>query len=453
MTADWLYTHSAVLDAIAGEYSGVPFAFHAISTDTRTLQEGDLFFALSGANFDGNDYVEDALGKGACAAVCTRDVVEGRCIIVSDVQRAIQELAAFHRAQYDIPVLGITGSCGKTSSKDLIAAVLETKFSVVKTQGNFNNEIGCPLSILRTDASTDFLVLEMGANHPGEVARLCEIARPTESVITMIAEAHLEGFGTIEDVARAKSEIASGLQAGGRFYVNTDDSRCVEIGTTVSGPCVTFGTGGEVSLRSWEFGDDGDMIIDIDPVGILRLPIYVPAHIQNVLLAVAVGLQHGIEDFETPLRAACLNASRFKVSIRDGYEIIDDTYNANPASMAVAIEALEVRPTTGSRIAVLGGMGELGPDAPELHYKTGTELGKRGINRVLVRGPFAEEVIQGARAAGVEDARIFEGHEEMASALALLIRAGDTLLFKGSRGMTMEKVIEHLAEKMGWSDD
>lgn len=453
MKPDWLYTHSVLIDAVGGTYSGAPFAFHSISTDSRTIQEGDLFFALSGENFDGNEYVEAALDKGACAAVCTREVVEGKCVVVPDVQRAIQALAAHHRNQYDIPVLGITGSCGKTSSKDLVAALLETKYTVVKTQGNFNNEIGCPLSILTMDASTDFLVLEMGANHVGEIKRLCEIARPTESVITLIAEAHLEGFGTLEDVARAKSEIASGLQADGRFYVNTDDERCVKIGLTVPGACVTYGTGGEVSLRDWSFTDDGRMKIDIDPIGTIHLPLYVPAHIQNVLFAVAVGLQHGIEDFEEPLRQACEKAARFKICQMGEIEVIDDTYNANPASMAVAIEALEVRPRSGDRIAVLGCMGELGEEAAELHYKTGTELGKRGINRVLVRGPFAQEIVQGARASGVEVAQIYDTHEDMASALATSIKRGDTLLFKGSRGMTMEVVIDQLAEKMGWDRD
>ena len=452
MSAGWTYTAEDLATALGIQYEGPGFSFSSISIDTRTLQAGDVFFALSGENFDGNDFTDQALEKGASGMVVTQAIEGKPCLVVDDVQKALQEFAAYHRRQYSIPVLAITGSCGKTSCKDLISSLLDTVYTVLKTQGNFNNEIGCPLSILNMDDDTEFLVLEMGANHPGEIKRLCEIAQPTESVITMIAEAHLEGFGSIDEVAKAKSEIMTGLSPEGCFYVNTDDPRCVSIAANYPGTTISFGThGDDVSLNSYSFDSEGEMELDIDPIGSLRLPLYAKAHAQNVLLAVAVGIRHGITEFEAPLREACLETSRFKLYTLADREIIDDTYNANPGSMRVAIETLGQRPTSGQRIAVLGAMGELGKDAQTLHHKIGTELGKHGINRVLLRGEHAESMMAGALESGVAQAEVVESHEEMAQKIIECTAPGDVLLFKGSRSMTMEKVIQALNEQ--WQRD
>jgi UDP-N-acetylmuramoyl-tripeptide--D-alanyl-D-alanine ligase len=445
MSEGWVYSSDDLAQMLGAEYSGDGFKCSRVSTDTRTLSDGDLFFALSGENFDGNDFVARAMEEGAIAAVTSRAVEGCPCLIVEDVLAALQALARHHRARFDIPVLAITGSCGKTTCKDMIAAVLGTKYRVVKTQGNFNNAIGCPLSILQMSEDTDFLVLEMGANHPGEIEDLCGIASPTESVITMIGAAHLEGFGTIEDVARAKGEIAEGLPNDGVFYVNTDDTRCLKIGDAFGGRRVEYGSQGSVQLLSCGFDADGQMELEIDAIGTLRLPLYSVAHAHNVLLAVAVGLQHGIEEFEPALRLACMAPSRFKVSDSDGIEIIDDTYNANPESMRVAFEALAGRPGEGDRIAVLGCMGELGPESKKLHYKTGTLLGEHGINTVLVRGDFAEDFVAGAIASGVTTAEVLDTHEAMAERVSTIARRGDVVLFKGSRAMAMERVIALMA--------
>jgi UDP-N-acetylmuramoyl-tripeptide--D-alanyl-D-alanine ligase len=447
MKPDWTFTSGELIAILGAQYEGAPFECSRLSTDTRKLEEDDLFFALSGENYDGNDFAERAMTEGAVAAVTSR-VVEGiPCLVVDDVLVALQTLATHHRNRYDIPVLAITGSCGKTSCKDMIAAVLGTKYKVVKTQGNFNNAIGCPLSLMQLDASTEFMVLEMGANHPGEIAELCEIALPTESVITLIAPAHLEGFGTIDDVAAAKGEIAKGIPEDGTFYVNTDDPRCVAIGEAFPGESVLYGSSGSVRLKSWKFAENGEMLLDIDPIGTLSLPLYAEAHAHNVLLAVAVGLRHGVTEFEASLRVACMAPSRFRVSELDGIEIIDDTYNANPESMRVAIEALATRPGNGQRIAVLGCMGELGAESEDLHYKTGTMLGKNGINTVFIRGNHAEAVVAGAQASGVITAEVIQTHEALAERVSGLVHPGDVVLFKGSRGMAMERVIALLAEQ------
>ena len=446
MSTGWSYSSAQLAEAIDAFEPDKAFIFSSISVDTRTIQRGDVFFALSGENFDGNTFAVQALDKGAAAVVVTKPIEGAPCYVVDDVQYALQEFAGFHRRQYSIPVLAITGSCGKTSCKDMIASVLGGIYTVVKTQGNFNNEIGCPLSMLNMDATTEFLVLEMGANHHGEIARLCEIAQPTESVITMIGAAHLEGFGSIDEVAKAKAEIMEGLSPEGCFYVNVNDPRCVAVGEAFPGTKVLFGATGDVVTKSCTFDDEGEMVLDIDPIGTLRLPLYATAHAQNVLLAVAVGLRHGITEFEAPLREACLSSSRFKVEKLAGREIIDDTYNANPDSMRVAIEALALRPVAGQRIAVLGGMLELGPDAEELHHKTGTELGKHDITRVFVRGPHAQALVAGAQESGVILAAVVEEHEEIAKQLAKCSQPGDVILFKGSRGMAMEKVIHALSD-------
>ena len=444
MKKGWTYTSNELVEILGAAYSGESFECSNVSTDTRTLEEGDLFFALSGEKFDGNEFVERAMEEGAVACVTTRAIEGCPCLIVEEPLVALQALARHHRRRFDIPILAITGSCGKTSCKDMIAAVLATKYAVVKTKGNLNNNIGCPLSIMQLDDSTEFMVVEMGANHVGEIAELCAIAAPTESVITMVAPAHLEGFGTIEDVARAKGEIAKGLPSEGTFYINTDDHRCLAIGQAFPGTKVMYGEQGDYRIRSVEFVDSGEMVIDIDPVGKLTLPLYARAHAQNVLLAVTVGFRHGITEFEPALRVACLATTRFKVSTFDGMEIIDDTYNANPESMRAAIEALASRPGKGQRIAVLGCMGELGPESEELHRQTGTLLGKNGITTLLVRGPFADAMVAGARSSGVKTTEIIDAHDAMAERVRGLAQPGDVILFKGSRGMTMERVIVHL---------
>lgn len=447
MNPGWRYTSDELVKFIGAQYEGNAFTFSQLSTDTRKLQPRDLFFALSGENFDGNFFVSKAMKEGAIAAVTTRPVEGYPCLIVDDVLVALQALAKHHRSQYQIPILAITGSCGKTSCKDMIAAVLSTKYTVVKTQGNFNNAIGCPLSIMQINSSTEFMVIEMGANHVGEIAELCEIASPTESVITMIAAAHLEGFGTIEDVAKAKGEIAQGLPDSGTFYINTNDPRCKAIGEKFPGNTIAYGASGTVKLKSCKFDDSGQMLLEIDPIGTLTLPLFAEAHAENAALAITVGLNHGITEFEPALRVTSIDPSRFKVSQLDGIEIIDDTYNANPESMRVAIEALASHPVTGKRIAVLGCMGELGPDSEDLHYKTGTLLGKHGINTLLVRGDHAFVLVAGATASGVTSAEVIDAHENMANRLKELAHPGDVILFKGSRGMTMERVIAHMVQQ------
>lgn len=440
----WSYSLAELASAIGCEAAAGTAAFSSISTDTRTLRPGDVFFALTGANFDANAFVGEAFAKGACAVVASRACGSGPCLVVDDPLGALQRFARWHRDQFSLPVLAITGSCGKTTAKDLIAGLLATRYSVVKTQGNLNNDIGVPLSLMQIDADTGFAVIEMGANHQGEIAALCGMARPTEAAITMIAPAHLEGFGSIENVAAAKAEIVRGLEPSGVFYVNTGDPRCVSIAGSFAGELVRFGVSGDVTLRRRELLPSGDTLLEIEPVGSITLPLPCPAHAVNVLLAVAVGVRHGVEEFEAPLRQALAAASRFRTLRIGPWEVLDDSYNANPASMAAALEALALRPGPGRRVAALGDMLELGAASRALHRELGRNAAASGVHHVFVRGDYADDVVAGALEGQYPQARVVDAHADIAAAIHALGPDGGVLLVKGSRGMRMERVVEAL---------
>ncbi len=442
----WSYTLEQLARAIGAETP--PQAsrrFQAVSTDTRTLEPGQVFFALSGENFDGNRFVAEAFQKGAAAAVAAVACDAGPCLVVKQPLAALQAFAAYHRSRYAPSVLAITGSCGKTTSKDFCAAVLASRHQVVKTQGNLNNEIGCPLSVLQIDGNTDAAIIEMGAASPGNIRDLCAIARPTESAVTLVAPSHLAGFGTIERVAASKGEIVESLPSHGVCYVNVDDPWCVRIAESFPGRKVRFGSSGDIVLDSCAFDASGDLVLQVHPVGRLRLPLPCRAHASGVLLAIAVGLQHGIDTFEEPLRAAAATPARFKIKHIGGIEVLDDTYNASPASMAAALESLAERPGNGLRIAALGDMLELGPDSGALHREVGALAARLGVNGLFALGSYASDMIEMARQGGVPHAEVIQDPGAMAATIRKLLNPGDCLLVKGSRGMRMERVIEALA--------
>lgn len=441
---NWSYSLDNLARKINAHLPGDSTRFGAVSTDTRTLREGDVYFALSGENFDGHDFVEEATEKGASAVVVVEEHPGSLSLVVPDPLEALQQFAGFHRRQYDIPLIAITGSCGKTMAKDLTAALLATKYNVVKTQGNLNNEIGCPLSLFQLNSGTEMAVFELGANHAGEIANLCRLARPSESAITMIAPSHLEGFGSVASVAKAKAEIVEALPEDGTFYVNVDDSRCVAIAEQFEGQKIAYGGRGDVVLESCDFDEHGEMRLRIHPIGELRLPLAARAHAMNVVLAVAIALRHGVAEFEGPLREACASLTRFRISTIGPIEVIDDTYNANPASVEAALEALMERPGGGVRMAALGEMLELGDESRALHEQMGQGAGRAGVSRLFCKGPSAAIVAKAAEAAGVSRAEVFEDPEDIAHEVYDCAQSGDVLLVKGSRGMRMERVIDSL---------
>ena len=432
--------------------------FDGVSIDTRTIEAGQVFFALKGEHHDGHRFVGEAFARGAVAAVVLDSEARelrnaGPCVAVADTIKALQRFARHHRSTFDIPLIAITGSAGKTSTKDLMAGLLASKYRVMKTQENLNNEIGCPLSLLQLDSKVDVAVVEMGANHIGEIGALCELARPSEAAITLIAASHLEGFGSLEGVAAAKGEIVESLPEDGIFYVNADDANCVTIAEAYKGRKVYYGTRGaslyealDVSLEECTIVGPGEVALKVEPVGQLVLPLHSRAHVTNVLPAIAAGLEHGLSSFQDPLREACEKLSRFRVFAVRGVEIIDDTYNANPVSVNASLDALRDRPVTGKRIAVLGDMLELGAEARRHHREVGERVAASGVEHLFARGQHACDTIDAALASGVSDARAIESHEEMAEAIREIARPGDVVLVKGSRGMTMEKVVDRLSE-------
>lgn len=443
----WVYSLdelALIVGASVASLQGVT-TFSSVSTDSRTLKPGDIFFALSGENFDGNEFVPNAFERGAAAAVTTRTSDAGPCIVVENPLASLQRFAAHHRARYTPLVLAITGSCGKTTSKDFIAAVLSTRMKVVKTQGNLNNEIGCPLSLLQIDDTTDAAVIEMGAASPGNIRELCMLAQPTEAAITLIAPSHLAGFGSVETIAATKAEIVENLPADGAFYVNVDNPWCVKAANGFTGTRIRYGSTGDVALKSCTFDKAGNMVLDVDPIGTLRIPLPCRALASNVLLAIAVGRRHGITHFEEALRAAAETRSRFRIRNIGALQVIDDTYNASPASMAAALEGLAERPGSGARIAALGDMLELGPQSEALHRDVGELVARLGIDRLFARGDHASGMIEAAQRSGVSHAEVIQDPKSMAEAIHGVCNSGDILLVKGSRGMRMERVIEALA--------
>lgn len=445
----WQYTLQELARAIGARPPRGKRTFRSVSTDTRTLQPGDVFFALTGEHFDGHAFVSQAFEHGACAAVTREPTQAGPAFLVPDPLKALQDFAASHRKRYDVALLALTGSCGKTSSRDLAAALLATKYRVAKTQGNLNNEIGCPLSLLQLDETTEIALIEMGANHVGEIRRLCALAHPTESAITVITPAHLEGFGNLENVAKAKAEVVETLPENGTFYVNNDDPWCMRIAESFPGNKVTFGTTGDVVLEECRFDQSGELFVRVAPVGTLRLPLYSRAHATNVLLAIAIGLNHGVEEFEKPLRTACEKPARFKLMKCGSIEIIDDTYNANPASTVAALEALAERPGEGPRIAVFGDMLELGEAAKDLHRGVGERAGELGIDHLFATGAYACYTVEAAKAAGVAHAGALATVRAMLQAIQQAARPGAVILVKGSRAMRMERVVEGLRKQYG----
>ena len=449
----WRYSLGELAALIGAESPQTERTFEAVSTDTRTLSPGAVFFALSGETFDGNRFVPEAFAKGAAAAVTTQAHRDGPCLVVPDPLAALQRFAAHHRQHYSGPLFAITGSCGKTGTKEFVAALLGSCYKVAKTEGNLNNEIGTPLSLLALDAETEFGVFELGANHRGEIARMCAWAKPTESAITLIAPAHLEGFGDIEAIAAAKAEIMEGLPRDGTFYVNTDDPRCVAIGERHPGETIRFGREGDVALEDCHFDGAGEMVLRVRPVGTLRLPLLCRAHAHNVLLAIAVGLRHGVTEFEAPLREAARKTLRFKPVKIGPFELLDDTYNSSPASAAAALQALADRPGGGARIAVLGDMLELGAEAARLHRELGAQARACGVTHLFARGDFAGDVLQGAAPDGELHAEIIQDHQAMAEAIVRAAPEGGSILLKGSRGMRMENVIEALRGHFGHHEE
>lgn len=437
-------------DQIGGEIaagSGTVCA-DAISTDTRTIPKGSVFFALKGDRFDANDFAPQALAAGASIIVVERwegDAPDNVAVIrVADGLSALQRFAAWYRRQREIPVVGITGSNGKTSTKDFTAAVLGAAYKVRATVGNLNNHIGVPLSVLSMEAEDTAAIFEMGMNHPGEIEPLCEIARPNLGIITNIGTAHIEYMGSRESIAEEKGALARCLPDEGALFVPAGCDFYDYFKRRTKARIIPVGNGRGM-IRADNFHQDHlgsrfSLVIDGKDVAEVDLPVTGRHMATNALLAAGVGWFLGIsaEQIATALSNAVLTSGRLRRYVSGGVTVFDDTYNANPESMAAAIDTLAetpVRKGRGSRYVVLGHMGELGPHAAEAHLQIGRLAAERGLSVVAV-GEGAQGIAKGA-----VRAEYFPDNDSAAEWLTSNVVAGDVVLFKASRSVAIERVM------------
>lgn len=425
-----------------------------VSTDTRTLQPGDLFFALTGESSDGHKFLHDALSRGAAGVVVSRKV-EAKCLAirVQDTLLALGDLGAFYRSKFDPVVVGVTGSVGKTTTKEMIAAVAAAKGPVLKNAGNFNNEIGLPLTLFGLTKKHEVAIVEMAMRGPGQIEYLAKIARPRIGVITNIHLSHVELLGTLDAIADAKGELLDYLPADGVAVLNADDAYFDYLSRRANCRIVSFGESARADVRASSAGIDADGCCNFQVTTArgsfdMRIPVPGEHNIKDALAAIAVGEELGIahDDIKEALAGFKPPEKRSNViPTRRGVVVIDDTYNASPPSTLSAIKTLSMM--EGDRkIAVLGDMLELGDHAIDAHLEVGRAVRDSGIDLLMVVGQLARLIARGAIDAGMPISQVMEYEDSLQAAREIIgkVRERDVVLVKGSRAMKMEKVVEGL---------
>jgi UDP-N-acetylmuramoyl-tripeptide--D-alanyl-D-alanine ligase len=423
-----------------------------ISTDSRTIKRGELFVALRGENFDGHNFVESVVKTGAAGAILDLNWKGGipanfAVIRVKDTLQAYQNLAAHYRKSLSLKVLAITGSNGKTSTKDFAAAVLARRFRVTKTQGNFNNHVGLPRTMLEATSEDEVAVWEIGMNHRGEVAMLAKLAAPDAAIITNIGVAHIEFMGSRAAIAAEKGALAEAVGAEGSVILNADDPFSEGIAARTSAKVIFAGTtGGTVRASEITQSATGTNFTIFEGAHRCRAQLPVPGlhMVQNALLAVAAGRAFGLslEDCAAGLAAAPLTKARLQIKEIGGVQFIDDSYNANPDSMKAALRTLVELDADGKRIAVLGEMRELGEESVRDHREVGERAAELGVDQLIAIGDMAAPIAEAARNAGLLNTSIVRSTREAAQLLGEIAAPGDLILVKGSRGAHTEQVIE-----------
>ncbi|HEY6007065.1 MAG TPA: UDP-N-acetylmuramoyl-tripeptide--D-alanyl-D-alanine ligase, partial [Geobacteraceae bacterium] len=451
-----LFTIDDITRATGGTASGAGAAgVSGVSSDSRTIEAGELFVALRGPNFDGHAYVDAAAARGARVFLVRRDWLAsgapdvGVCIAVDDTLTALGDLAAFHRSRFDLPVVGVTGSNGKTTTKEMLATILARTGPGLRTSGNLNNLIGLPRMLFQLAADHRWAVLEMGMSEAGEIDRLAAIARPSVGIITNALPAHLESMLTVENVARAKGELFLRLPEGGVAVYNADDPLVAALPVAAGVRRVGYGfDAAEVRATACTpVGKKGQrFLLHLDDTALaVELAAFGRHNISNALAAAAAAHALGVD--AATIRAGLESfrpvGKRFNLEEVSGVTLIDDSYNANPASMAAALITLGEVKEECRAVAVLGDMLELGERSAEAHRNVG-RLAASSVDRLYVMGSMATEVATGAVEAGLESDRILvmASHAEILTDLRGWVTEGDCILVKGSRGMGMEAVAE-----------
>ena len=440
---------------------GADVIFRGVSTDTRTLSDGNLFVALKGRNYDGHDHIDQARRHGAVAAAVSRPSNEQIPLLeVRDTRIALGELAAHWRSQFAIPLIAVTGSNGKTSVKEMLASILRGCAETLVTQGNLNNDIGVPLTLFRLAAEHEYAVLELGANHPGEIAYLTDIAQPVVGVVNNAGPAHLEGFGDVPGVAKAKGELFAGLAADAVCVINADDE-FAGLWNSMAAPrrVISFGLNAVADVSAnWSGDITGSDVELITPAGTVSLRLALPGqhNVMNALAATAAALAVDIslEHIVSGLSSMRPVGGRWQLQPGiNGAQLIDDTYNANPASMASGLRTLGKLPAR-TRMAVLGDMLELGKAARDLHRSVGNVAAQSDLSYLAVVGEFGEQIKQGAQTSGMDPDRIrvFADKNEIIDWIEELfggshLKPGDWLLVKASRGLALDTVVDQIMER------
>lgn len=424
-----------------------------VCTDTRKIQPGSLFVCLRGERFDGHSFASQAAQLGAAALLADHPVdADVPQLVVTDTGKALLQLAGWYRRRFQLPVVGLTGSVGKTTTKEFIALVLGAKYNTLKTQGNLNNEIGVPQMLFRLEDSHTAAVIEMGMNHFGEISRLTRAVAPTVGLITNIGVSHIENLGSRAGILQAKLEILEGMAPDAPLIVNMDNDmlRTVKLGDR---PLLTFAIDDQsADFTATDIAEQGSTTTFTVHHNTFTQPVTIPTvgihNVYNALAAMAVGYVTGVDS----AAAASALANYVPAGMRQnlvqvgGVQVIEDCYNASPDSMRAALQTLGKLPVH-RRYAVLGAMLELGHYAKEAHTQVGKMAAENGIDGVLAYGADAAYIVEAAKQAGLENARLFDTKEALAQSLAQQVQPGDGVLFKGSRGMHLEDVMHTVYER------
>lgn len=425
--------------------------FTRVSTDSRTLRKGDLFWAIRGRNHDGHTFVEEAHKKGAAACVVEKAAagqLSGRLVVVEDTLRALGDFARWYRHQRETLIIGVTGSVGKTTTREMIHTVLSARHSGTRSRGNFNNEVGLPLSLLELSTDDEFGVFEMGATKAGDIRELCEIACPEVGVVTAIGPAHLQSFGSLQNIYKGKGELLDSLPPHGFAVVGGDDEHMRAMAERAACPVILVGekSGNKVRASDVEF-EPGRLRFTVDRK---RYEVPAPArhYLVSALCALVVAREIGMDTaaISAGFQKFTPQPGRCRVEQINGWTIIDDTYNANPVSMQAACECLADWPAEHNRLMIVGDMLELGEETKRRHAELGERIAGSGIDHLLTFGEHAKEVVHAAARSGMSAHRLaeFQNFDSLLAILDCWLEPGDVLLVKGSRGMKMERVIEWL---------
>lgn len=431
-----------------------------VTIDSRQVKPGDMFVALKGERVDGHQFIPEAVARGAVAVLLEREIFPPGTVAllkVPDCREALLDLAAWHRRRFSLVTVGITGSTGKTTTKEMVAAVLAQSFSVHKNRGNYNTEIGVPLTLFELEPDHEIAVLEMGMRGREQIRRLAQVAAPKIGVITNIGLTHLELLGTVENIARAKWELVEELPPAGIAVLNGDDERLRQLSRSFKGRVFFYGLGVENDFRAVEMESRKDGSISFTactPAGEGRIQLPLPGrhNVVNALAALAAGAALGMSLPEMARGLAAMEPAAMRLNIvknKAGVTIINDAYNANPTSMESGLLTLMDLKGEGRAVAVLGDMLELGPAASKAHWEVGEKAARLGLDLLVALGEWRETVLAGAREGGLpgEKTRAFSDKDEAAAFLKDWLQAGDLVLVKASRGLQLEDIVAELLDQ------